>query len=143
MDIALLMQGIQLAMKYGPTVVQIIQTATSNASISERIEKTAPDIANVLIDIGSTLFPKAAPELRMAAGAIASFDKNYTVWLQKSLNAMVTPSPNLEVDGIYGAKTRDAVEKLQKQLGLKIDGVAGKLTQAAISTALANVPQIK
>ena len=36
------------------------------------------------------------------------------------------------VDGIYGAKTRDAVRLFQKKNGLTVDGVAGPKTLAAI-----------
>ncbi len=46
------------------------------------------------------------------------------------------PSPGLIVDGIYGPKTRAAVEALQAKYGLKVDGFAGQITQAFISNLL-------
>ena len=36
--------------------------------------------------------------------------------------------PNLEVDGIYGNKTKEAVEAYQKQHGLTADGITGQKT---------------
>jgi hypothetical protein len=43
-----------------------------------------------------------------------------------------------EPDGIYGEKTRLAVEAFQESAGLEVDGVAGPGTAAAINEALAN-----
>ncbi len=37
-----------------------------------------------------------------------------------------------EIDGIYGSKTKSAVEKFQRKNGLKIDGIAGKNTLDAM-----------
>jgi peptidoglycan hydrolase-like protein with peptidoglycan-binding domain len=50
--------------------------------------------------------------------------------------APFTPSPNLEVDGIYGPATQEAVEAAQKKLGIPVDGWAGEITQGAIQAAL-------
>jgi murein L,D-transpeptidase YcbB/YkuD len=86
--------------------------------------------------IGSALFPKAAPGLKVIAGAIGAFDPNVTKWLQDALNKLVKTSPKLDVDGIYGPETVAAVEALQQKLGLKVDGLAGQLTQAAIIAEL-------
>ena len=74
--------------------------------------------------------------MRVFAGAIGAFDPNVTKWLQDALNKLVKPSPKLEVDGIYGPKTVAALEALQQSLGLKVDGLAGQLTQAAIIAEL-------
>ena len=43
------------------------------------------------------------------------------------------------VDGLYGPMTRNAVERLQIKLGLKVDGWAGEITKAAIAAALAKL----
>ena len=37
-----------------------------------------------------------------------------------------------EIDGIYGSKTKNAVEKFQRKNGLKVDGIAGKKTLDAM-----------
>ena len=81
-------------------------------------EVSAP-LAGVLDEVGAYLFPKVAPELHVAAGAVAAFDPDVTKWLQGSLNVLLEPSPNLVVDGRYGPMTRNAVEQLQAKLGLK------------------------
>jgi peptidoglycan hydrolase-like protein with peptidoglycan-binding domain len=67
----------------------------------------------------------------MLAGAIGAFDPNVTKWLQESLNKLLNPSPNLEVDGIYGPRTVEAVEALRQKLGLKAEGLEGQFIQAA------------
>lgn len=131
---------IQLAIQYGPLVKQIIDEATSNHDISTKVTSLAPTIGNVIADVGAKLFPHSTKDLQMVGGAIAAFDPNYAKWLQKSLNQMLALNPPLVVDGIYGEKTRDAVVKLQTKLGLtQIDGIAGKITQAAINAALQTV----
>jgi lysozyme family protein len=126
----------QLAIQYGPIVKGLIDEATSNDDLAKKLSALAGPFGKMLADIGSHLFPKAAPALHIVGGAIAAFDPNVTKWLQGSLNVLLNPSPNLVVDGRYGPKTRDAVEQLQAQLGLKVDGLAGQITQAAIAAAL-------
>lgn len=133
---------VQLVAGLVPAVKSIIDTATSNETIVMRIQQLSAPLANVLEQVGSALFPKAAPALRIAAGAIAAFDPDVTKWLQGSLNVLLDPSPDLEVDGLYGPLTRAAVERLQTSLGLKVDGWAGTITQAAIADALAKRPML-
>ena len=50
-------------------------------------------------------------------------------WLQWWLNLW---GYGLSVDGWYGTKTEDAVRDVQKRRGLKVDGVAGAKTRAAL-----------
>ncbi len=133
---------IQLAAGLAPTVKSILDAATGNESIVAKIKGISTPLAGILETVGETLFPKAAPALRIAAGAMAAFDPDVTKWLQGSLNVLVDPSPNLVVDGLYGPKTRAAVELLQAKHGLRIDGWAGSLTQAAIASALATKPKL-
>ena len=78
--------------------------------------------------------PKVAPELHVAAGAVAAFDPDVTKWLQGSLNALLDPEPRGR--GLDRPMTRNAVERLQAKLGLKVDGWAGEITKAAIAAAL-------
>jgi peptidoglycan hydrolase-like protein with peptidoglycan-binding domain len=129
------------------TALTLISTAVQVASnvkglldrggvTKQSLQTAAPDIIPQLANIGTALFPKVAPELQVVAAASASFDPNVTKWLQAALNKLLTPSPNLQVDGIYGPKTREAVEVAQKKLGITVDGWAGEITQAAIQTAL-------
>lgn len=63
--------------------------------------------------------------------------KGHEVWaLQLNLNAAspnaITPT-KLEQDGIYGAKTRQAVVALQGLENQKVDGIAGLQTQRALA----------
>lgn len=133
---------VQLVASLAPTVKSILDVAAGNASIVTKIKEVSVPLASVLDALGAELFPKAAPALRIAAGAMAAFDQDVTKWLQGSLNVLVEPSPNLVVDGLYGPKTRAAVEQMQAKYGLRIDGWAGSLTQAAIASALATKPKL-
>jgi peptidoglycan hydrolase-like protein with peptidoglycan-binding domain len=128
---------IPLVIKYGPLVKDIIDEAISNDDIVTKIKKLAGPIAPLLDSIGSQFFPAAAPALHIAAGAMAAFDPSITKWVQGTLNSVVSPSPKLTVDGLYGPKTKAAVKAFQKQLGLDVDGWAGQLTQAALTAAMA------
>lgn len=133
---------VQLVAGLAPTIKSILDAATGNESIVTKIKDISTPLAGILETVGEMLFPKAAPALRVAAGAMAAFDPDVTKWLQGSLNVLITPPPYLIVDGLYGPKTRAAVEQLQANLGLRVDGWAGSITQAAIAAALAKRPAI-
>jgi murein L,D-transpeptidase YcbB/YkuD len=125
-----------------PTIQKILTGTSSNQVITTSIkQQTRQDIVSALEHIGMQLFPKVAPALQIVAAALAVYsDPSDIKKLQTSLNKLTKPSPNLQLDGVYGPKTRDAVEALQRQLGLKVDGVAGEATQAAIAAELAKLP---
>jgi len=55
-------------------------------------------------------------------------------WLQQSLNKL---GASLAVDGLNGAATQQAVKAFQVAHGLTADGIAGPVTLAAITKALA------
>ena len=65
------------------------------------------------------------------------------VWLvQKQLNILIDPTTLLpfylgELDGIFGPKTNDAVINFQKYAGIKVDGIVGPETRAALNKAIA------
>lgn len=124
------------ALKYGPLLKATIDEATSNHDLATKIGTIAGPLLPILEQAGSQFFPKVAPELQAAATVMSQFDPSVTKWLQKALNQVLQPSPNLVVDGQYGPKTKAAVEQMQAKLGLKVDGWAGTLTQAAIQAAL-------
>ncbi|GGY33278.1 peptidoglycan-binding protein [Pseudoduganella albidiflava] len=48
--------------------------------------------------------------------------------LQRQLNARLTPSPRLAVDGQFGPRTHQAVLQYQRGISISADGVAGKQT---------------
>jgi len=129
----------QYAVQYGPLLKMAIDEALSNDDLVTKISKLAGPFAPLLEQIGAQLFPNAKPEFHAAAAVMAAFDPSTTKWLQGSLNHLVVPSPNLEVDGLYGPMTRAAVKAYQTQLGLEPDGWAGRLTQAAIDLAMSKV----
>lgn len=134
---------VSAVVQYAPQVTGVFNEAISNDDVVTKLEKIAPGIAPLIQSIGAEFFPKASPTLQTIAGIVAGFDPNTAKWLQTSLNTLVKPplSPPLVVDGLVGAKTIAAVKLVQAQLGLKqVDGIAGKLTQAAIDFALSNLP---
>ena len=53
--------------------------------------------------------------------------------LQTYLNAVI--DAGLEVDGKFGPATNKAVKKFQREYDLKVDGIAGKATWAALTDA--------
>lgn len=57
-------------------------------------------------------------------------------WLQSALNKLGA-DPQLDVDGVAGPATRNAVRAFQLAKGLSADGIAGPITISAIETALA------
>jgi peptidoglycan hydrolase-like protein with peptidoglycan-binding domain len=132
------------------TVLTLISTAVQVAGsvkalldqggvTKQSLQTTVPQIIPQLTELGAALFPKVAPAMQVVAAASATFDPNVTKWLQIALNKLVSPSPNLVVDGVYGPRTREAVEAAQKKLGITVDGWAGEITQGAIQTALSKL----
>ena len=61
--------------------------------------------------------------------------------LQKILNAIIKPIPRLVEDGVFGMKTKDALQVFQTQKRLSPDGVAGPKTQSALGMDKASVVQ--
>jgi putative chitinase len=59
-----------------------------------------------------------------------------TRWLQQSLNDLGA-EPAILIDGRYGPATTEAVKWFQGLASLKVDGVAGEVTHAAIKLRLA------
>lgn len=64
-------------------------------------------------------------------------DARDAFWLQSALNQFGA-DPQLEVDGIRGPATRNAVRAYQLSKGLDADGLVGPATLAAIETDLAS-----
>ena len=62
----------------------------------------------------------------------------YIRWVQHSLNKLL--GPHLKVDGILGSATRRAIKRFQQRHGLRIDGIVGGKTEAALTAAGAPPP---
>lgn len=120
----------QIASIAGP-IISAIETGVSVNSIGTLVSN--PQVLNVFQSLGAQLFPKAAPQIALAGSLIATYSPNYVKWLQGLLNVYLKPATPLTVDGSYGPLTIKAVQAAQSKLGLKIDGVAGDLTMAALT----------
>ena len=123
-----------LIMQYAPTVLRVINMSMTNEDIVDGLKKEAGPIVKFLEEVGSKMFPSAAETLHVVGGAILAFDANTTKWLQGALNNI--DNAGLEVDGLYGPKTKAAIEAFQTKHGLVVDGLAGNITRAAINAIL-------
>jgi peptidoglycan hydrolase-like protein with peptidoglycan-binding domain len=128
---------IPLFMKYYPTIREILEVANTNTDIVASIKKQAGPIVKYLEQWGASLWPSAAKELHIVGAAVAAFNPNITKWLQGSCNSIANVTPPLDVDGIYGPLTREGVKLLQAKLGVDTDGIAGRITQAALDSYFA------
>jgi len=123
---------IPMLMSSASAINSIVTIAQNNDDIVSKIRETLPHLAEPLETLGGLLFPGVKPALHIAAVAMTQYDTDLNKWIQGGLNAFVTPSPNLVVDGVYGPKTAAAVKAFQAQLGLTVDGWAGNLVQTAL-----------
>lgn len=119
------------------SIKSILDIANSNEGVVAKIKDILPETIPFLQSIGSQLFPKVAPQIQVAAAAMAAFDPNIVKWVQGACNTIL--GTTLAVDGHYGDRTKAAVEQLQAKLGLKVDGFAGQITQLAISLAMSKL----
>lgn len=133
MDFATLIPWV---LRLAPSVLSTLNTGVSFSSVLALFEQQAPALVPVFEQLGAKAFPKLAPALHAVAGIVVSFNPDFTKWVQNSVNALVTPSPNIVVDGHYGPKTQAAVIQLQTQLGLKPDGFVGDISSQVIQAAL-------
>ncbi len=83
---------------------------------------------------------KDASSISATASATPSdaFDPENTEDLQRALNLLGVPTPALKIDGVMGAKTRQAVRLFQNSAGLTADGVVGPETRSALLKELAH-----
>lgn len=59
--------------------------------------------------------------------------------LQSLLNETVRPRPPLPVNGVYDAKSKGVVEQFQRREGLKVDGIVGRRTWAALRRRIQSI----
>lgn len=121
---------------YGPAIIQIWNTATSNADLLSKVEAELPVIAQYAPAIVADILPAEAPAAQQLATAAVALNAQVIRYVQQACNLLLTPSPGLQVDGMYGPKTKAALVLLQTQLKITPDGIIGKITEAAIKEAL-------
>ena len=86
--------------------------------------------------------------VRVIAGGSAKADETQTPAPRKSEHIVQVQNELYylqyytgPIDGIYGAKTEDAVKRFQRASGLKVDGKIGPATDAALAEAVAELRQ--
>ncbi len=119
-----------------------ISPAKGVEGVTRVVENTpiAADLAN----LGAALFPKLSPTLHAAAAALVIAHPNNTSWVQSALNVLastgyITLTTRLAVDGVYGPKTKAAVELVQAKLQFAVNGFVGDVEYNAIAALLSKV----
>lgn len=122
-------------LKLIPLIMRLIELAPklqaalkSGASILSVLQQFAPDLIQLVQDIGAEIFPALPPTAQADAGALR-LDIERVRKIQVALNAR---GATLVVDGQYGAGTKAAVAAFQQANGLTADGWAGPLTMAKL-----------
>ena len=97
-----------------------------------------PDIRALLEQLGKS-GAVAFPDSKDPVSAASSlFDENSTKWVQTALNLRLFDQSAMEVDGVYGDRTKKEVALFQESKGLTVDGWAGPKTQEALRASLAS-----
>lgn len=109
-----------LPLKAGHHVIVVISSVDYKYK-AERKEIKEKATATVIIA------PKGTPLLKENSKG------NRVKSLQKALNKI---GNKLDVDGIYGTKTKEAVKKLQKEAKIAVDGIYGNNTAKALQERL-------
>jgi lysozyme family protein len=81
-------------------------------------------------------FDGPPPQVQPKPPAVNTQPVRDGIWLQNSLNRLGA-NPKLELDGIVGPATRNAVRAFQLAAGIEVDGLVGPQTFDAIDKALA------
>lgn len=88
-------------------------------------------VLSALVWVSGSLARGQSPDLK-PGDAGAAVER-----LQKLLNTRLQPSPELSVDGDFGAATSAAVQRFQRQRGLPVTGTADAKTLEALGTLTA------
>ena len=124
---------------FGLTVDGVVGLNTWNAIIRERkaIAGASATKAQAVVprpdDYKAPLFP-GSPVKQGATGESVRIMQAYLAALAETY-----PIPKINIDGIFGPKTRGAVEAFQRLVGLVADGIIGKDTWKAISDSYWNL----
>lgn len=121
-----IMQGISLAQ-------QINNQKTSGTKVVEIVQGNLPDVFDLFAGVGKTLFPELPQPSQVAAAAVV-LDTDTARHVQGQLNKLGV-NPALDVDGVYGQKTKTAVAAFQRaNPPLVVDGWAGAETQKVLNS---------
>lgn len=98
-----------------------------------------------LVNLALQLIPQFIPLgqyplVAQALAALAAYDHNTVKWVQGALNQLVHPNPPLVVDGLWGPKTKAAVEQFESTLGIQAGGVLSNAIVSGLQTALQKLP---
>jgi lysozyme family protein len=115
-----------------PFVQRVIARGFTVNSIAEDLsDLNSTHLLDWLKINGTAFFPDVKPDLQVAAGAVL-VAPDYVMKIQQLLNKVMSPSPNLDIDGRLGPKTRAAVIAYQTAKGLTVDAFPGDATRAAL-----------
>jgi len=129
-------------LKWIPIAIQLfnaVRSTVSNSDLSNAIKDIVPaDQYNAWQAAAKRIFDSVDPALQVAAAVSVAVDPDKNKTIQGLLNIanakMSLGLPNLVVDGVYGAKTREMAAAVQKKLGgdVVVDGWFGMLSLAAL-----------
>jgi peptidoglycan hydrolase-like protein with peptidoglycan-binding domain len=126
---------------YDGEITGIYDAATENAI------RAAQEAGGIAVD-GAYGPQTHAVVVRVIAGGSAKADDSQTPAPEKSQHIVQVQNELYylsyytgAIDGIYGAKTEDAVKRFQRASGLTVDGRIGPATDAALSQAVAELRQ--
>lgn len=111
-------------------------TVVTHSGVAQAATSSNPTTATIPTASVCTQYPTSHPTLREGArdgqnGLVTSVHR-----LQCLLNLSLDPAFHtpLEVDGIFGPKTKTAVVTFQHCAGLPVDGIVGPQTWSALET---------
>ena len=81
-------------------------------------------------------FASTTTETAFAATLKKGSKGNEVGWLQKNLTGIGFPC---DVDKVFGSDTKKCVKEAQRYFEIKVDGIAGKQTQACIGELVADI----
>lgn len=131
----------------GPAIIkQALDEALSNDDIVTKIEKEFTLLMPGIVQVGSSLFPKASSSLQIVGATVATYNQTIVTWAQNALNALASSGKiNLDaplvVDGLYGPKTTAAIQAFERAYGVASSGhgVLDQLVQGALQVATATL----
>jgi hypothetical protein len=138
-----------------PSLIQLATTiiskwessATSGLPAVAAVLKDT-DVEKQLAQLGAEAFPKLAPELQAAAAALTAVHPNLTSWAQSGLNIIkstgyINFGADLKVDGIIGPKTKAAITVLEQKAGLPVTSAITDAVYNAIQALITDISKAK